>query len=101
MSRTLTWRRSSRPLNECCRRWPSVVDVAGKRIALVGGAGFIGHSLAIQLKELGAEVDVIDGLTVNNLLHYTGLPPDSPNRDLYIKIIEQRLSKLRMAEVPL
>jgi len=78
-----------------------VVDVAGKRIALVGGAGFIGHSLAIQLKELGAEVDVIDGLTVNNLLHYTGLPPDSPNRDLYIKIIEQRLSKLRTAEVPL
>jgi nucleoside-diphosphate-sugar epimerase len=78
-----------------------VVDVAGKRIALVGGAGFIGHSLAVELKERGAEVEVIDGLTVNNLLHYTGLPPDSPNRDLYVKIIEQRLAKLNAAGVPL
>ena len=77
-----------------------MVDVAGKRIALVGGAGFIGHSLALQLKELGAEVEVIDGLSVNNLLHYTGLPPGSPNRELYIKIIQQRLSKLQAAEVP-
>ena len=77
-----------------------MVDVAGKRIALVGGAGFIGHSLALQLKVLGAEVEVIDGLSVNNLLHYTGLPPGSPNRELYIKIIQQRLSKLQAAEVP-
>lgn len=77
-----------------------MVDVAGKRIALVGGAGFIGHSLAIQLKEMGAEVEIIDGLSVNNLLHYTGLPPDSPNRELYIKIIQQRLSKLQAADVP-
>lgn len=78
-----------------------MVDVAGKRIALVGGAGFIGHSLAIELKERGAEVEVVDGLAVNNLLHYTSLPPSSPNRELYIKIIQQRLSKLQAAQVPL
>jgi nucleoside-diphosphate-sugar epimerase len=78
-----------------------VIEVAGKRIALVGGAGFIGHSLAVALKQRGAEVHVIDGLTVNNLLHYTGLPPATPNRDLYIRIIEQRLEKLRAADVPL
>jgi nucleoside-diphosphate-sugar epimerase len=77
-----------------------VPDVAGKRIALVGGAGFIGHSLALELKERGADVAVIDGLSVNNLLHYTGLPPSTPNRDLYIKIVQQRLDKLRAAEVP-
>ena len=29
------------------------IDVAGKRIALVGGAGFIGHSLATDLQERG------------------------------------------------
>jgi nucleoside-diphosphate-sugar epimerase len=77
------------------------IDVAGKRIALVGGAGFIGHSLAIELKERGAEVHVIDGMSVNNLLHYTGLPPETPNRNLYIKIIQQRLDKLHAAGVPL
>jgi len=77
------------------------IDVAGKRVALVGGAGFIGHALAVELKHRGADVHVIDGMSVNNLLHYTGLPPDTPNRDLYIKIIEQRLEKLHAADVPL
>jgi nucleoside-diphosphate-sugar epimerase len=77
-----------------------VVEVAGKRIALVGGAGFIGHSLAVELKERGAEVEVVDGLSVNNLLHYTALPPGTPNRELYIKIIQQRLDKLHAAGVP-
>lgn len=78
-----------------------MVDVAGKRIALIGGAGFIGHSLACELTERGAEVHVIDGLTVNNLLHYTALSPGTPNRELYIKIIEQRFAKLHAAGVPL
>jgi nucleoside-diphosphate-sugar epimerase len=78
-----------------------VVDVAGKRIALVGGAGFIGHSLAIELKQRGAEVEVVDGLSVNNLVHYTGLPPGTPNRELYIKIIQQRLDRLHEAGVPI
>jgi len=78
-----------------------VVDIAGKRIALVGGAGFIGHSLAVELKDRGAEVEVIDGLSVNNLLHYTSLPPGAPNRELYLKIIQQRLDKLHAAGVPI
>jgi nucleoside-diphosphate-sugar epimerase len=78
-----------------------MADVAGKRVALVGGAGFIGHSLAIELKERGAEVEVIDGLAVNNLVHYTGLPPGTPYRELYIKIIQQRLDKLHAAGVPI
>jgi nucleoside-diphosphate-sugar epimerase len=78
-----------------------VVDVAGKRIALVGGAGFIGHSLAVELKKRGADVEVVDGLAVNNLVHYTALPPGTPNRELYLKIIQQRLDKLHEAGVPI
>ena len=77
------------------------IDVAGKRVALVGGAGFIGHALALELTERGAKVHVIDGMSVNNLLHYTGLPPDAPNRSLYIKIIQQRVDKLHAARVPI
>ncbi len=39
----------------------------GKRIALIGGAGFIGHNLALELQRLGAEPHVVDSLQVNNL----------------------------------
>ena len=38
-----------------------------KRIVLIGGAGFIGHNLAIHLKKKGADVTVIDNLQVNHL----------------------------------
>tara|TARA_Y100000590_G_scaffold80257_1_gene89099 strand:- start:265 stop:444 length:180 start_codon:yes stop_codon:yes gene_type:complete len=41
--------------------------INGRKILIVGGAGFIGHNLAIRLKSMGASVTVLDGLTVNNL----------------------------------
>jgi nucleoside-diphosphate-sugar epimerase len=78
-----------------------VEDVAGKRIALIGGAGFIGHSLAIRLKELGADVSIVDGLEVNNLLSYTALPRETENRDLYLRMIQQRLDLINEADIPL
>ena len=37
------------------------------RVALVGGAGFVGHHLALDLKARGHEIQIIDSLTVNNL----------------------------------
>lgn len=73
--------------------------LAGRRIALIGGAGFIGHRLALALAERGASIDVIDSLQVNNLLHHAALP-DSENRDLYLKIIHQRLNLLHQAGIP-
>lgn len=75
--------------------------VAGKRIALVGGAGFIGHNLALRLNELGAHVQIVDGLEVNNLLSFTALPRNAENRDLYLKMIDQRLELINEAEIPL
>lgn len=73
----------------------------GKVVALVGGAGFIGHNLALELKALGAEPHVIDGLQVNNLGAFTsGLNP-SPNNNLYVGFINLRLELLRQAKVPL
>lgn len=73
----------------------------GRRIALIGGAGFIGHNLALALKREGADVSVVDGLAVNNLLHFTGSGETLKNADLYRRIIDERLTLMREHEIPL
>jgi nucleoside-diphosphate-sugar epimerase len=72
-----------------------------RRTAIIGGAGFIGHNLALALKKKGAHVEIVDGLQVNNLLAYTSSDTEIPNRDLYVKVINQRLELLREADIPL
>ena len=77
-------------------------SVKGMRIALVGGAGFIGHHLALYLKDQGADVHVIDGLSVNNLLYLHSTDLEIPgDRRLYIKMINSRLELLMNAGIPL
>lgn len=73
----------------------------GKRIALMGGAGFIGHNLALKLKEYGAEPHVVDGLQVNSLGYYTSGYNENPRAELYIGFINERLRLLREAKVNL
>jgi len=70
----------------------------GRRVSLIGGAGFIGHALALELIRRGALVEVLDGLQVNNLLEYATLR-DKETRDLYTRIIQQRLDLLHGADV--
>ena len=43
-----------------------------KKICIVGGAGFIGHNLAFQLRNAGYEVTCVDNLMVNNLISVIG-----------------------------
>jgi len=69
--------------------------IKGKKITLIGGGGFIGHNLALALNGLGAEVDIIDSLQVNNLYAFGSASREIPHRDLYLKIINQRLDLLR------
>jgi len=76
-------------------------DIKGRRIVLVGGAGFIGHNLALDLVGKGAEVHIVDGLQVNNLLYFTSADLELKNRDLYLKIINHRLDSLKKAGVTL
>ncbi len=73
----------------------------GKRVAITGGAGFIGHNLALKLAELGTEPHVIDGLQVNNIGYYTSGYGSNPNSERYIAFINERLSLLRNAKVGL
>lgn len=78
-----------------------MVQLKNRRIALIGGAGFIGHNLALELKRRGAEVSVIDGLQVNNLLAFASTNVDIVNRELYSKIVNERLDLLARASIPL
>ena len=43
-----------------------------KKVLIVGGCGFIGHNLAIQLRNVGYEVTCVDNLMVNNLISIIG-----------------------------
>lgn len=76
------------------------IPIAGRRVALVGGAGFIGHNLALRLKALGADVHIVDSLQVNNLYAFGNSQSDMVNRDLYIQITQERLDLLRQADIP-
>src|SRR5687767_4388123 len=71
----------------------------GKKIALIGGAGFIGHHLALELLRRGASVHVIDGLQVNNLLSL--MTEGAENRELYTRMVNERLDLMRAAGVEL
>ena len=76
-----------------------MTGIRGRRITLIGGAGFIGHNLALSLVRQGALVDVIDSLHVNNLLSFSTAGAASLNRDLYSRMIYQRLDLMREAGV--
>ncbi|MFA5087938.1 MAG: NAD-dependent epimerase/dehydratase family protein [Candidatus Omnitrophota bacterium] len=72
-----------------------------KRICLVGGAGFIGHHLAIALTQLGATVEIIDSLQVNNILSFAYGKAQGEDRDLYSAMVNQRFDLLRQHKIPI
>ena len=76
-----------------------MTDIKDKKIVLIGGAGFIGHNLAIHLRELGAEVSVIDGLQVNNFLSFSTMSQGVSNPLLCRKITSRRLDLLENSGV--
>ena len=72
-----------------------------KKIIIIGGAGFIGHNLAIKLKENNFDVSIIDGLEVNNLTSVIGNYDNLPYPLLSKKIIDSRLDLLSEKKIPL
>lgn len=76
-------------------------NVKNKRIVLIGGAGFIGHHLALALKNAGAIVDIIDSLQVNNILSLAYRNYDRENHDLYHAMLDQRFDLLRKERIPI
>jgi nucleoside-diphosphate-sugar epimerase len=72
----------------------------GRKIVLIGGAGFIGHHMALRLKSLGADVTIVDSLAVNNYYEFRDKEDLIPNGKLYLAILEQRLALLEGAGIP-
>ncbi len=64
-----------------------------KKILLVGGCGFIGHNLALNLKKIGHIPIIIDSLKINNL--YASLDNEITNIHLYESILNNRLKLLK------
>ena len=77
------------------------ISLAGRKILLIGGAGFIGHNLALKLTELNAEVTIIDGLNVSNYYTLHRDHSDAYRIDLYRRILDQRMALLKARSIPL
>ncbi len=73
----------------------------GKKVALIGGAGFIGHNLALKLKEVGANPYVVDSLQVNHLGYYSSNYIENINAERYIGFLNERLALLRKEKIDL
>lgn len=70
--------------------------LAGHRLLLVGGAGFIGHNLALELARLGVETMVVDNLAINNLpTHMSDSALDPLRRRLYRNFLLDRFDLMR------
>lgn len=70
-----------------------------KKILLVGGAGFIGHNLALKLREQNAEVHIMDSLGVNNISHHVSDSAAYTSDPTLLPILFQRMELLRMNQV--
>lgn len=72
-----------------------------KKICIIGGAGFIGHNLAMRLRNVGHEVTCVDNLMVNNLISVIGNYDSLKFKALNKKIINSRLDLLEKNDVEL
>ena len=77
------------------------IKLDGKKIVLIGGAGFIGHNLALNLKSLGADVSIIDGMQVNNLLSLVDNTDNLPHPNLSNALVLERTKLLKQSKVEL
>ena len=71
-----------------------------KKILIVGGAGFIGHNLAIKLKKKKFKVAIVDGLEVNNLTSIISNSDNLPNPRLSREVIDSRLELINKYKIP-
>ena len=65
----------------------ATANLNNEKIMLIGGSGFIGHHLALELKNKNAEVLVLDNLQINNIVSILGNKDISEKKKIYISFI--------------
>ena len=70
-----------------------------KKILILGGAGFIGHNLAIFLNDLGAKITIVDGLQVNNLISVLSNEDKLPFPEIAKKILLERINLIQKNKI--
>ena len=68
------------------------------KILIVGGSGFIGHNLAIYLKQNNFEPYIVDSLGVNNILSI--MDDTVVNKKLYSSILNKRIELIQNNNIP-
>lgn len=83
--------------------YDTIVDrLAGERVMLIGGAGFIGHNLALRLREARVETMAVDNLMINSLVDNVFVAgQDGARRQLYQNFLLDRFMLMRDAGVEL
>ena len=75
-------------------------NLSNENIMLIGGSGFIGHHLALELKKKNADILVLDNLQINNIVSILGNKDISEKkRKLYISFILERFNLMREANI--
>ena len=71
-----------------------------EKVLIIGGAGFIGHNLAIKLKNENYDVLVVDSLSVNN---YYSLKKNKkhPLKNFYLSVLDERRKLLKKNKIKL
>ena len=72
-----------------------------KKISIIGGSGFIGHNLALLLKEERFDVSIIDNLEINNLGSIKKNENNLPFPKLSTLILNQRINFLKEKKISL
>ena len=73
--------------------------IKNKKITIIGGAGFIGHNLCLELKKKQAKVTLIDDLQVNNLYSLKKKNNSYPFPKLTKLILEERFKLLKKNKI--
>ena len=76
--------------------------LANERVLLIGGAGFIGHNLALELRRIDVDTMVLDNLMINSLIDNVFVADQHQmQRVLYQNFLMDRFRMMREAGIKL